>query len=1025
TFAGVISGFGSVIKEGIGTLTLEGASSFSGTTLINHGCLTVASGGSLAGSASIIVASGALLDVSQKPAFTIAGGHRLSGSGSITGLVTLAGSAAVSPGSSRGTLTLLNGLTLGSNSVVEVEADTTSDLLRISGGTFTAATNGTTRIDVLGTGSLGSFPIIDWNGATPVGVSTNAFVLGAVPSGYVGSLQVVSNSLRLTLQPTGPQAITTNTIASLRLAISDLSQRYASDYGSKAPGYLARLSAIETSYKTALAAGNQANIQAADNAYQALKRDALVLNNPALSFSRVMFVRRTASTGLPQNWQNVSSIGKTACNDSIAVLDITNNAVTTFYTPSMNQFLGYLNLHWNSDRLLFTGQALTNGARPYTVFEVRLDGTGLKQVSPAAGSDIDWFDACYLPCGDLLMVSTATFAGVPCVGGADAVGNLYRVATNGVVRQLTFDQDQNWGPTILGDGRVMFTRWEYSDTPHYFSRILFTMMPDGLEQFARYGSGSFFPNALFDARPVPGKPSQFVGVISGHHGVAREGELLLFDEAVGTFEADGVLHRFCGPNPVLPEVRDAYIDERNPWPRFVQPCPLDEKQLVVSAKPNSSSPFGLYLVDQFDNITALYTEAANSLMHPTPIKVVAMPPVIPDRVKVGTTNGVVNISDLYFGPGLSGVPRGKVKNLRVYSVHYGYRGQGGHINTGVDGPWDVHRILGTVPVYEDGSASFYAPANTPISVQPLDEEGKALQVFRSWYSVMPGESVSCAGCHEKRNVSMVNQASIASRKSPDNIIPWFGPERGFSFLREVQPVLDKYCVGCHGGAGGPTNAAPNLYMTNRVVPPTTGNSFPQSYLNLHPYVRRTGNEGYFRLNNPGEWHADTSELVQILQKGHYGVTLDANAWSRLVTWVDLNVPAWGLWGETGGIGGNYHTRRLQTMQAYAGITNDPEVYPIPAPSRGVFVAPVTPPPITPVTPPTNTIFDVYGSKARRNAITNSSTPAELTLNLGSGVTLVLDLVPTGVVLMGSATGYRDEAPQTLVTNSRPFYMGKF
>ena len=1019
TFSGVLSGTGALTKNGSGTFSLGGTNTFTGKTLLNAGKIKLLSGGALEGSTNITLATGTVLDASALPPFTVNSSRRLAGAGSVTGLVAVTSGGTVAPGNTRGTLTFQSGLTLQSNSIVEVEVDSSADLLRISGGTFTCPSGGRARIDVLAGGSLGKFTLIDWTGATPSGVSTNAFALGAVPAGFLGSLQIVGNTLQVTLVPGGPQTIATNTLASLRLAISDLARRYPAEYGPKSPGYLARLAAIEADFL--------GGSLSADSAYQFLKRDALVMNNPALSFNRLMFVRRGTGTGLPANWQNVSSIGDSSCNDTFAVLDITNNAVSTLYTPATTQFLGYPNLHWSGDRVLFTGQALTNGARPYTVFEMRINGTGLKQVSPAAGSDIDWFDACYLPCGDLLMASTATFAGVPCVTGADAVGNLYRVATNGSVRQLTFDQDQNWGPTILPDGRVMFTRWEYSDSKHYFSRILFTMMPDGLEQFARYGSGSYFPNCIFDAKPIPGKPSQFVAVISGHHGVAREGELLLFDEAVGTFEADGVLHRYCGPNPVLPEIRDKYIDERDPWPRFVQPCPVDEKQLVVSARPNSASKFGLYLVDAFDNITTLCADSGGALMHATPLKAVPTPPVIPDRVKTASTNGIVNVSDLYFGPGLKDVPRGKVKSLRVYSVHYGYRGQGGHINIGVDGPWDVHRILGTVPVYEDGSASFTAPANTPISVQPLDEEGKALQLFRSWYTVMPGESVSCAGCHEKRNVGMYNQASIASRKEPDTITPWFGPERGFSFLREVQPVLDRSCVGCHGGTGGPTNAAPDLYTTSRVVPSNTANSFPQSYLNLHRYVRRTGNEGNLRMNNAGEWHADTSELIQILRKGHYGVTLDADAWSRLVTWIDLNVPAWGLWSEHS-TANNYasaHTRRLQTMRDYANVTLDPELYPTPDPVRGTFVAPAALPPATPVTPPADSLFDVYGAKARRSAITNTTTPAELTYSLGSGITLVLDLIPAGRFLMGSASGYRDEAPQTVVTNNQPFYMAKF
>ncbi len=59
--------------------------------------------------------------------------------------------------------------------------------------------------------------------------------------------------------------------------------------------------------------------------------------------------------------------------------------------------------------------------------------------------------------------------------------------------------------------------------------------------------------------------------------------------------------------------------------------------------------------------------------------------------------------------------------------------------SGIDGPWDVKRVLGTVPVEADGSAIFRVPANTPISVQPLDAEGKALQLMRSWFTAMPGE----------------------------------------------------------------------------------------------------------------------------------------------------------------------------------------------------------------------------------------------------------------------------------------------
>ena len=66
-------------------------------------------------------------------------------------------------------------------------------------------------------------------------------------------------------------------------------------------------------------------------------------------------------------------------------------------------------------------------------------------------------------------------------------------------------------------------------------------------------------------------------------------------------------------------------------------------------------------------------------------------------------------------------------------------------------------------------------------------------------TAMPGETVSCVGCHEKQNSGPPNLKTIASRRQPSEIKSWHGPARGFSFSREVQPVLDKYCVSCHNG----------------------------------------------------------------------------------------------------------------------------------------------------------------------------------------------------------------------------------
>jgi Hydrazine synthase alpha subunit middle domain len=201
----------------------------------------------------------------------------------------------------------------------------------------------------------------------------------------------------------------------------------------------------------------------------------------------------------------------------------------------------------------------------------------------------------------------------------------------------------------------------------------------------------------------------------------------------------------------------------------------------------------------------------------------------------------------------------------------------------------VKRIWGTVPVYPDGSALFRAPANTPLFVQPLDKHGMALQQMRSWFTAMPGEHLACVGCHEPRGDVPPTAQTEATKAGPTDITPWYGPPRGFSFEAEVQPVLDRKCVACHG-EGKPVDLRGKAAAPDR--------KYSIAYDSLHPYVRRPGLESDIHMLPPMEFVAATSKLVQLLQKGHGGVTLTDEEWDRLLTWIDLNVPYAGDWNET-------------------------------------------------------------------------------------------------------------------------------
>jgi hypothetical protein len=278
----------------------------------------------------------------------------------------------------------------------------------------------------------------------------------------------------------------------------------------------------------------------------------------------------------------------------------------------------------------------------WQVHELNADGSGLREVPLIHESDVDNYDACYLPDGAIIFTSTAPFIGVPCVRGAAHVTNLYRREPAGEIRRLTVDQEHDWCPAVLHEGRVLYQRWEYTDTPHAFYRLLFTMNPDGTAQSALYGSNSYWPNAMFYARPVPGHPSKVVAVVGGHHDHPRMGELVVFDPGRGRFEAQGAVQRIPGRGKkVEPILRDGLTADS--WPKFLHPFPLSEKHFLVSCRPSPAAPWGIYLADVFDNLLLLREEPGYALLEPVPLRKTGSP-----FLSVTTNRARTRVSTLVF-----------------------------------------------------------------------------------------------------------------------------------------------------------------------------------------------------------------------------------------------------------------------------------------------------------------------------------------------------------------------------------------
>ncbi|MDR3233196.1 MAG: SUMF1/EgtB/PvdO family nonheme iron enzyme [Planctomycetaceae bacterium] len=803
---------------------------------------------------------------------------------------------------------------------------------------------------------------------------------------------------------------------SLKLAIEDLGRKFPAEYDSQK--YLVRYEQLLNELNTASTQGETEQEKYLDvvKRFNVFRREAL-LANPLMKFEKLLF-RRAQNAGLTNNWISNAARGKGHYGNALATVnprDAQGEAKTIIENPN-NSFVGDVSLHWDADKMLVT--ALNSQDRTWQVHELKLDGEGgLKQITVSPGNDVDNVEGCYSPDGATLFISTANMMGVPCIDGSSTVGNIYRLETDGkTVRQLTFEQDQDWCPVCLPNGRILYLRWEYIDTPHYFTRLLFHMNPDGTNQVEYYGSNSFWPNSLFYARNIPGSSTKFAAIVSGHHGVSRMGELVLFDIEKGRQETQGVIQRIPGyGQPVEAKIKDTLVD--GSWPKFLFPAPLDENYLIVSASLAPGTPWSLYLVDTFDNMLELRSEPGYGLFEATPVIKRPHPAAQQNRVDAARKDSNVFVTDVYFGNGLKDVPKGTVKKFRVFAFNYGYRGIGSHNYFGMESCWDARRILGEVPVYEDGSASFVIPANTPLAIQPLDANGSAVQLMRTWFVGMPGENQSCNGCHDSQNTASPNRNGAAARKRPSVIEPFLGPERPFSYKYEVQPVLDRYCAGCHKGAEG-QELRPNFADTS----PGQG-GFSKSYHALHRFVRRPGPEGDYHMYPPMEYHTSTSELFQMLEKGHYGVKMDADSMRKLYTWVDLNVPYFGTWIEIAermnrkNVSGTAK-RAAELRNLYAGIDFNPEAdayKDVPLPQNIEFIQP-------PKVTLNYAAPAVKGFPFDESAAKKMQTRSKQPVNVTDDVAFDLVWIPAGEFVMGDEGGFADELPRSPAVIKKPFWM---
>lgn len=512
------------------------------------------------------------------------------------------------------------------------------------------------------------------------------------------------------------------------------------------------------------------------------------------------------------------------------------------------------------------------------------------------------FDGRYLPDGDIAFLSTRKGTFLQCSQentagtltadlpdsyvrcGGDRfrpvpVYTLHAMKPDGTnLRPLSAFETFEYNPFLANDGRILYCRWDYIDrfNGHFFS--LWGCKQDGSNPQLVYGNYTVRPQATMEPRAIPGS-DKLLFTASAHHSISG-GSLVLFDRSRG-MEGEEPLTRLT-PEVPFPET------ERNVNSYYASPWPLSEDFYLVSwscrklpphcrcdsTTDNPANAQGLYLYDRFGNLELLYRDPDISSLSPIPLKPRRAPPLLcGDAPARHEQSGEFNLQSVY--DGMDDVPRGTVKALRVVGVLPKVQPE---MNSPPIGPSheDTGKvILGTVPVESDGSAFFRAPSGMSLFFQALDAQGRSVQTMRSLTYLQPGQTLSCAGCHESRlRTPQATPLAAAARRPPSRIRPEEDGTLPLRFDRLVQPVLEAHCVRCHSPGG---KQPPDLSVAKSY----------EALLNCAGGdLRALVHERDSSRANDGA--ALNSKLLKILRESasHADVKMTDAEWRRLYAWMD-------------------------------------------------------------------------------------------------------------------------------------------
>ena len=442
---------------------------------------------------------------------------------------------------------------------------------------------------------------------------------------------------------------------------------------------------------------------------------------------------------------------------------------------------------------------------------VNADGSGLRQLTDGPFHD---YYPCPLPDGGLAFISTRCKARFLCWRPQAFV--LFRMdADGGNIRPLSFANLSEWAPSVMRDGRILWTRSEYLDKGADFGHTLWAIRPDGTHPELVFGNNT--PNCYVNAP----------------RGARHERAVLHADLARRRPQRPDRPDRSRAGAVSIPAAITNITPDSPPhyhmdWARQrVFPRSGADRARLLPRQPRPADRFGLYVIDRYGNRELLYLDPAIGSMCPTPLR--PRPrrrcsrPAQPRRNEAGA--GASSSWPTSTAGSEPAVPRGTVKYLRVcqevradleqlpngeyrkdHPPFQDFYASPTHLVRGPHGwPSYVAKAVAGPGAGRGGRlGALHAPAGKVLYFQALDEDLNEVQRMRSVVQLQPGEQRSCIGCHEtarQRRAARPRRSPCASRRATRAAV--LG--RRAVLLREGRPA----------GVGRPVRALPRRRTTSR------------------------------------------------------------------------------------------------------------------------------------------------------------------------------------------------------------------